>query len=182
MAENLAWLPSVSPSSQNSNTDKFYYVYDYQGTSVTAAKSDANYRKYGVLYNFDAARSACPSGWHLPTDEEWKVLEKYLGMPENEVNSLGWRNSGEVGHKLRSQTGWYGQGNGDNSSGFNALPGGILYVDGHFYDLTGSAGFWSSTEYQTTHACYRYLVYDNRGVHRTNYYRRQGFSVRCLEN
>jgi hypothetical protein len=80
MAENLAWLPAVSPFFYGSQTSDYYYVYDYLGASVTEAKSTSNFQKYGVIYNWTAAmngaagsilnpsevQGACPSGWHLP--------------------------------------------------------------------------------------------------------------------
>ena len=53
MAENLKYLPSVSPSNVGSETDPFYYVYNYNGTDVATAKSQTNYTTYGVLYKSD---------------------------------------------------------------------------------------------------------------------------------
>ena len=93
MAENLAYLPSVSPSSTGSDITPYYYVYDYQGTDVSVAKTSTNYQTYGVLYNWPAVMNGessstsvpsgvqgiCPSGWHLPSDGEWTVLTNYLG-------------------------------------------------------------------------------------------------------
>jgi uncharacterized protein (TIGR02145 family) len=96
----------------------------YEGSGVQEAKATDNYRKYGVLYNFEAAKTACPTGWHLPTDEEWKTLEKQLGMSSSDADNAGLRLSGEVGKKLKSKSGWQSEGHGDNSSGFTALPGG----------------------------------------------------------
>jgi uncharacterized protein (TIGR02145 family) len=55
----------------------------------------------------------CPSGWHLPTDDEWTVLSDYLG---------GYKIAGA---KMKSTSGWYNNGNGTNSSGFTGLPGGL---------------------------------------------------------
>ena len=71
MAENLAWLPGVSPSSDGSETLSYYYVRGYEGTVVSEAKAVANYSTYGVLYNWPAAMAACPDGWHLPSDGDW---------------------------------------------------------------------------------------------------------------
>jgi len=67
MAENLAYLPAVSPSSDGSESSAFYYVYNYEGSSISEAKSQGNYTSYGVLYNWEAAKIACPSGWYLPS-------------------------------------------------------------------------------------------------------------------
>ena len=77
----------------------------------------------GRLYNgyaVDDARGLCPSGWHVPTDEEWMALEMELGMSESEANSTGWRGTDE-GTQLRSTYGWYEGGNGADNFGFSAL-------------------------------------------------------------
>ena len=58
--------------------------------------------KYGRLYRWNAARDACPDGWHLPTDEEWKELEMYLGMAAEDADKEGKRESGDVGKILKS--------------------------------------------------------------------------------
>lgn len=101
MAENLAYLPEASPPKMSSETEKHYHVYLYNGTSVSEARSTPNYRTYGVLYNWEAAKTACPAGWRLPSDGDWKVLEKYLGMSEEDLNKLIWRNSGRLPRLLR---------------------------------------------------------------------------------
>ena len=89
MAENLAYLPSVSPPSSLSTIIPLYYVYGFLGSNVESAKATSNYQTYGVLYNYSAAsageassnsvpsgvQGACPEGWHLPSDSEWNILE-----------------------------------------------------------------------------------------------------------
>ncbi len=94
MIDNLAYLPSVSPSSNGSDSSPFYYVMGYEGSSVSAAKATDSYKTYGVLYNWEAAKTACPPGWRLPTDEEWKILEFLLGMDLSETDEDGFRISG----------------------------------------------------------------------------------------
>jgi uncharacterized protein (TIGR02145 family) len=182
MIENLAYLPSVSSENTGSDSNPHYYVYDYNGTSVTEAKDKANYGKYGVLYNWEAAKTACSTGWHLPTDEEWKTLEKHLGMSSSDAEGTGSPNSGDVGNKLKSTSEWFDSGNGDNSSGFNAFPGGSRANNGGFYDLGYFAIFWSSSPRKSSRAWYRGLGYTYVGVYRNNFYRRSGLSVRCLQN
>jgi uncharacterized protein (TIGR02145 family) len=167
MGKNLAWLPAVSPSSAGSDTDSYYYVYGYEGSTVASAKATANYTTYGVLYNLPAAMTACPTGWHLPSDAEWTILTDYLGSSS--------------GTKMKATSGWNFNGNGDNSSGFTALPGGLSYSGG-FSNLGLGAYFWSASEGGTSTAWYRYLGYGYDGVYRFNYYRYGGFSVRCLQN
>lgn len=199
MAENLAYLPAVSPPSAGSFIDKHYYVYGYYSNNVDEARSRATYSDYGVLYNWPAAvnggvgsnsvpsgvQGACPDGWHLPSDEEWKVLERYLGMDEPDVNKTGWRNSGTVGGKLK-ETGtahWADPNIGaDNSTGFTALPGGHRVGGGYFNFMPINGTFWTCTEAGSIVAWQRHLFHSHDGVDRENYPRREGLSVRCVKN
>ncbi|MBS0010414.1 MAG: hypothetical protein KFF49_03335, partial [Bacteroidales bacterium] len=73
-----ALLPSVSLSTEGNYTDPYYYVYGYEGSNVSEAKATINYQTYGVLYNWPAALTACPDGWHLPTDAERPSLSLSL--------------------------------------------------------------------------------------------------------
>jgi uncharacterized protein (TIGR02145 family) len=151
MDENLAWLPSVNSKTTFSKTEPLYYVYGYDaGGNVNTAKKQKNYAVYGVLYNWPAALTACPSGWHLPSDEEWKVLENYLGMSHSATDKTDRRDEGRVGYKMKSTSGWSLGANGDNSSGFNAFPGGYyfgFYADDPFSGIGEQTRFWSSTQY-----------------------------------
>jgi uncharacterized protein (TIGR02145 family) len=186
MAENLAWLPAVSPSSDASDTVPRYYVYDYEGTSASAAKENSNYTTYGVLYNWEAAKTACSEGWRLPSDEDWKVLEKYLGMSEDDANfSEYYRDSGSVGGKLKEAgtSHWESPNTGAvNSSGFTALPGGGRDGYDGFNCLGGYAFFWSSSESSSSYARGRGLYYGSDGVGRGGHDCRLGFSVRCIKD
>ena len=130
-SENCRYLPEVSPSSEGSDTDPYFYVYGYEGTDASAAMSTAYYATYGVLYNWPAVMTEgiCPSGWHIPSDGEWQTMEISLGMSEADAASEGWRGS-PVGDYMKSTSGWNGGGNGSNSSGFTGLPGGYRYSGG----------------------------------------------------
>lgn len=182
LAENMAYLPAVSLSGIGSDTSPLYYVYGYNGNNVTDAKSQPNYTVYGVLYNHHAAKTACPDGWHLPSDDEWKILEKSLGMSELDAGNTGFRNSGEVGRKLKSTSGWMYDGNGDNSSNFNALPAGFSDCDTGFDYLGSLTYFWSSTEVGEYDAWYRCLSYSYNSVYRDLLGLRLGTSVRCIKD
>ena len=162
MAENLAYLPvaASSPtvgSETTANAGKpFYYVYDLA--------------KYGVLYNWYAALTAAPAGWHLPSDAEWTTLSTYLG--------------GDVvsGGKLKSSTGWYSPNTGaTNSSCFSALPGGARGSNG--LTNAGNYGYWwSSTEINTDYAWFRNLYCYYGYLNRYDYSKYIGFSVRCVRD
>ncbi len=87
MAENLRYLPGVSPSAEGSEVYPYYYVYNYQGTDVAGAKEEDNYNNYGVLYNWPAAmqgtttpgvQGACPDNWHVPISDDWTQLTDYI--------------------------------------------------------------------------------------------------------
>jgi uncharacterized protein (TIGR02145 family) len=183
-AENCRFLPEVSPYSLGSETDPYYYVYDYQGTDVASAMSTSNYETYGVLYNWPAVMTEgiCPTGWHIPSDGEWQTMEISLGMSESEAASTGWRGTDE-GYQMKSTSGWNNPnsgGNGSNSSGFTGLPGGFRYSGG-FYSDGGSGDWWSASE-SGSYSWGRELVNDNDDVYRFDVNRYYGFSARCVRD
>ncbi len=184
MAENLAYLPRVSPSYSSSITEPSYYVYDYQRTNVTEAKTTENFKTYGVLYNWPAAIDACPSGWHLPNDSEWKTMEIYLGMSQEESDGTSWRGTYEGGKlKESGTTHWRSPNAGaTNESGFTALPGGSVSSIGNFSGIGYYGSWWSATEYSPVYAWYRYITYDLSSVYRLYYSMDFGFSVRCVRD
>jgi uncharacterized protein (TIGR02145 family) len=169
MAENLAYLPKVAPPQEGSVDEPFFYVYDYQGNDISAAVQESNYMNFGVLYNWAAAMTACPDGWHLPTDEDWTTLEQYLGMKWSEGESLDRRETGDVGQKLKSKDWWrYEKGNKNNSSGFNALPGGERIADtplnpGYFMGLYDMGIYWTSTPDEENNPWWRGIGRDDDG-------------------
>ena len=142
---------------------------------------------YGALYNWYAVvkiNKLCPEGWHVPTDTEFKTLEMSLGMTQAQANAEYWRGSTQ-GTQLKSTTGWT-TGNGTNTSGFTALPGGYRWDQ--FY--TGIAGtinvqglWWSSTKYpDPIYNWWRGLGNSNSGVYRGGMDDNAGLSVRCVKN
>ncbi|MCK5370750.1 MAG: fibrobacter succinogenes major paralogous domain-containing protein [Cyclobacteriaceae bacterium] len=163
MAENLAYLPEVCAS----DVDCGYWVYDYSGTDVSAAKATPNYTTYGVLYKWEMANSSCPAGWHLPTSEEWSILEMNIGMSYNHayyggsINDRGTDEGGKL--KETGTTHWNSPNEGaTNISKFTALPGGARFVDKTFVEIGASCYFWTSSEYAgTTDATRRLLSQNN---------------------
>ena len=184
MAENLKVtkyrdgdaIPNVTNDAEWSNLSTGAYCsYD---------NADSNITTYGLLYNWFTVndnRNLAPAGWHIPTDEEWKQLEMYLGMSQTEVDNTG-HNRTRVGHMLKSTNGWNYNENGTNSSGFTALPGGYRLLDGSFITIGNRAYFWSSTEAVGTYAWCRDLsVYHSTvGYIRANWL--NGLSVRCIKD
>lgn len=132
----------------------------------------ANGEKYGKLYNWYAvsdSRGLVPIGWHVPSDEEWTILENYLG--------------GNVEKKLKSNSGWRGKGNGTNESGFKALPGGRRGIEGAFDKPLGEYGcWWSSTMSYENEVWGRNLSINYNFLDRDDYHNERGMSVRCVKD
>lgn len=143
--------------------------------------AEGNCDTYGRLYNWETAMIACPAGWRLPTDGEWKQLEIFAGMSAANADSLEWRITGSVGIALKARKGWNSGGNGENTVRFSAIPSGI-YEDGQYTFIGDLASFWTSTYTDETHAWGRGLIYHAEGIYRWKYPKASGFSVRCIKN
>ena len=149
MAENIAYLPSVNTYSEVSQDDPYYYVYGYNGGDLEVAKAEPNYTTYGVMYNGPAALAVAPKGWHLPSDEEWKEMEMFLGMSQENADKLN-EYRGIIAPQLKATEGWddFGTlpGGGSNETGFTALPGGYFGGSVGLFKKEGEIGsFWTST-------------------------------------
>ena len=137
-----------------------------------ACDSTFSLNEYGRLYNWyavDDSRGLCPTGWHVPTDEEWTVLTDFLG------------GLSVAGNEMKTTYGWYQGGNGTNSSGFSGLPGGFRTTYGAFNGAGINGGWWSSST-NDSYAWGRYLDYSDPDVYRDYFPPRYGFSVRCLKD
>ena len=134
---------------------------------------ESNGTKYGKLYNWYAVndpRGLAPEGYHIPSNTELTELTDILGR-EN-----------VAGIKMKSSNGWYESGNGNNSSGFSALPGGFRYINGSFSDIAKVGNWWSSSEADSNNSVSRFLNYYNADVFNYNSDKQNGFSVRCLKD
>jgi len=140
---------------------------------------------YGRLYNWyavDESRSIAPEGWHVPTDDDWKQLEMYLGMSQEEADGTGWRGTNEGANLKEADTiHWFFPNYADNSSGFTALPGGGREFDGS-YGMGDHAFFWSSTESAGSGPWYRLLLHASSKVWRQYHDKYFGASVRCIKD
>jgi uncharacterized protein (TIGR02145 family) len=152
MAENLNYAANSS------------VCYGYENNAEYCAK-------YGRLYNWSTAKTACPTGWHLPSDGEWTTLTDNVGGSET------------AGTKLKSTSGWNEDGNGTNESAFSALPGGSGGSDGSFFDNAGGLGhWWSATEHDAFGAWYRVMGYGHGVVFRVHDDKTNLISVRCVQD
>lgn len=149
------------------------------------APTDIN-TPHGRLYPYQQALVSCPTGWHLPTDDEWKELEANLGMSTTLLKKVGFRGSNE-GTQLKGTVGWNtatGNPTSSNSQGFSALAAGRHNPSyGPYFDLGEKAFFWTATPYDTTGGAWaRALSANETGIERLYYSQQMGYACRCLKN
>ncbi len=153
-------------------------AYNFTGSKVNP---DNPFSEYGRLYSYDQALLVCPDGWHLPTDSDWQVLERYLGVDANALGFVGHR-GGTIGGKLKASSGWV-LNNGTNQLLFNAYPAGsYVQQDQRFENLGEKAEFWSATASTTNKAYMRNLTKDFDTIFRGDARKENYLSCRCVKN
>ena len=202
-------ITGLSNSEWQNTTDGTYSVYpdgDIEGLNSDAEVLNA----YGALYNWyavDDSRGLCPTGWRVPSHDDWTKLEQYicneLGNTSCETKfpydntTWGWTGTSE-GKVLKScrQVNAHGGGNCATSEhprwsshdtqystdefGFSAIPGGYRNSNGSF-SIIGSRGYWwSSDEHSSSTAWFRIMSSASGLVSRNYDDRANGFSVRCV--
>lgn len=184
MAENLNYADSTKTpsllerswcySNKVENCDVAGRLYTWAAAidSVKLATAADNPQDcgYGKTCSLSATvRGICPDGWHLPTKTEWVTLFDEVG---------GQSTAGKI---LKSQTGWYNNGNGTDAYGFSALPAGLRYDDVGFNFDGENVFFWSASEYNSDVVYYMLLWYNDDAT--LSYSSKiGGFSVRCLQD
>ncbi|MDR1830330.1 MAG: fibrobacter succinogenes major paralogous domain-containing protein, partial [Candidatus Fibromonas sp.] len=143
--------------------------YDAEGSKCNE-NNPANCQTYGRLYDWNTALKACPSGWHLPNDDEWLKLVDIVGGGET------------AGAILKAASGWEDNGNGTDEFGFSALPGGYGGSDGSFGNVGYYGRWWSSTEDSADGAYGRSMDDDVSRVGSNYNNKSKLYSVRCLQD
>ena len=175
--------PNVYPS-DNELIEK--YCYD---------NLESNCDIYGGLYmwdemmqytNSEGVQGICPPGWHVPDNEDWKVLfgavdSQYgIGDPEWEQFTCG----SDVATRLKSTTGWYNNGNGTDDFGFSILPSGfyMFFPPGAYTNLYWMSEMRTSSEDEAWSA-FSWDFFHSRPttVHFADE-KEFGYTVRCLKN
>jgi uncharacterized protein (TIGR02145 family) len=149
----------------------------------------ANHPAYSQYYDSDCAvsspvhRGLCPVGFHIPTDEEWDILVKYVDQNWTSNESGG----NIAGIKLKAVSGWFVN-NGTDEHNFSALPSGSREMDGKFLNA-GSRGHWWSASVSNTSfsvgmdfAYTRNMRATNENVERGDVNKSTGLSVRCIKD
>lgn len=185
MRENIRVGTRIDGSQEMSNTGTIEkYCFD---------DNPDNCDTYGGLYQWNemmqyttttGVKGICPIGWHIPTDNEWKILEGNVdtqyGVGDPEWNGDSWRGL-DAGERLKTTTGW-NENTGINAVGFSCLAGGNRYGSGSFNNLGSYGRWWSSTEDSDMYAWCRTLHYSRYRIERYDGDKILGFSVRCLKD
>jgi hypothetical protein len=141
----------------------------------------------GCLYNHFAiedVRGIAPEGWHIPSDAEWKTLEKTIGMQQNQIDALAWRGTNEAEILMnKALVGWpqASIAYGSDLYGFAALAGGCRLQSGFTNVEKSTAFFWTSSAVGNL-AWYRYLDAQKKTIFRQKTYRSYGMSIRCIKD
>jgi uncharacterized protein (TIGR02145 family) len=151
-------------------------IWDYLSTGAYCIydHTPSNAAIYGNLYNWHAVndhRKLAPEGWHIPTDDEWRTLNSYLG---EEIAS------GKL--KEADTTHWsYPNVGATNETGFTALPAGIRsasYIG--FTNLRSNTYWWAASISNSGSALAWGAVNNKSTLTRKEWYPTFGFSVRCI--
>ena len=170
-----------------STTEGALSVYGEGNATIVNGSGDAeaNYVSYGVLYNWYAVideRGICPSGWHIPSHDDFMSMEMALGMSESDVVYAGWRGTNE-GEKLKSSSVDVPAWNGINSAGFSAVAAGTRFSWGGLANEGGAGYFWTSSSFfSETESYARRLQSDYSQIHSGPYSKSMGFSIRCIQD
>jgi len=168
-AENLDYNASGSKCGNNG--------VDNEGGDWLSEANSEICDTYGRLYNWSTAMSACPSGWHLPSDADWNVLMKFIN-----ASCLDNSNCAIAGAELKATKRWEEAYNNTDRFGFSALPGGTADFDGNFIG-NGIMGFWwSASEESASSACARVMTYFDDIVLYLCDDKSNFLSVRCLQD
>lgn len=189
MAENLR------VSAYNDGTP-IQFIPKTDGMDTLWANADSgaycfiNEELFGYLYNAKvllSEKNIAPAGWHVPTDEEWKILERTLGITISETNNTGWRGSEEA-NLLTSQynDGWPANDRnvglfGSDFFGFNAKPSSIRGHDGRTNIQSNSAWWWCNTA-DSGKFYYRNIDTYQRRIFRQLMLAECGLSIRCVKD
>ncbi len=174
-----------------SGDQKAYCYYDDDSAYATI---------YGALYTWGGAmngagsdtanpgsvQGVCPNGWHLPSDNEWKQLERHLGMSKADANKTGSRGTNQ-GSQLAGSAQFWTDGVLENDpifdrTGFTAVPGGMRYSTGLSQTESNAGHWWTSSLDGSGYAINRNIGYSNSDIDRSSTSKKTGFSVRCVKD
>jgi uncharacterized protein (TIGR02145 family) len=181
MAENLKTTKYRDGTSIDNPEDNAAWGANTTGAYSTYSNDTSSNCPYGKLYNWYAVNNAgqlCPTGWHVPTDDEWTTLTAFLG---GETDAGGKMKS--AGTKEENTGLWLSPNEAaTNSSGLSLIPGGLRLTTGSYFNKNESGYYWSATNYDASQALIRNMsAYDKRAL-KIPFTKVSGLSVRCIKD
>jgi len=164
VTDNTAWANLTTPG---------YCWYNNDAT--------ANKNVYGALYNWYAVipNKLAPTGWHVPTDNEWEQLAIFVNEIKGPFNKIDDDWIG-VGKYLKATSGWNNNDLGTDEFGFSGNGGGNRPTLSIFREIGTNGSWWSATLYDGSNAWRRFLEYNSTNFNRYIGLNDEGFSVRCI--
>lgn len=164
---------TTGATSQTNNNVIEKYCYLNDSTNCTNQGGLYSWNEAMQYTTNEGSQGICPSGYHIPSDSDWKTLEKYLGMTQAQADTTGWRGT-DQGTKLKA----------GGSSAFEAPLAGGWNTTGSFYgyDQSTNGLLWSST--MSGVSVWVRMLYSSYAtvLRETANNQNYGFSVRCLKN
>jgi len=175
MAENLNCNVRGSKCNGNneSNCEKYGRLYDWATAMALPPSCNASSCASQINWNH---KGICPTGWHIPTNEDLDNLMHYAGTRD------GFYDSATANRYLKATNGWNNYGNGEDKYGFKALPGGYGDSDDNFAHAGSFGYFMGANEDDGIHAYILYMGHNDEDLYRGIHDKSFLFSVRCLRN
>lgn len=165
----------------------FFAINDTMGWTAGPGYKTIADSLYGQLYNYATIldpRGLAPEGWRIATDEDWKKLERSIGMDSSETELMAWRGKEEVNGILPQNSNNWPTSSvhfGNNKYALSINPGGVVLYNGNISANSLEAYFWTST-HDAQQAIYRSIGYQRTQIFRQYADMRYGMSVRCVKN
>jgi uncharacterized protein (TIGR02145 family) len=201
MAENYAFLNETDYANNKGKVssweDALCYVYENTDLDFSSAKRSRHYKRYGAFYNYAAAVAYAPKGWHLPTNEDWTELQKFLGMSDREINRTDRAERGDALDRLKEPGTWtkiiknsfFITDASNNQTGWSAKAAGYGYYDRAkdemLWDEKSYKAYWWAVEdgYNPEYAVVEYGLYSaSSQLHREELYKYDALSVRYVKD
>ncbi len=175
MAENLRTTHFNDGTPISYIEDNLFWDVNATGAFCYYDNDFSNKYLYGALYNWQTVNtgSLCPAGWHVPSDQEWKILSDFLGGVQGAGGMM--KETGII-HWSSPNTG------ATNETGFTALPGGYRLHDSGYYSIKNEGYWWSATGNPGEFASSFSLSGIDQIMKALSGNRKNGYSVRCVKD
>ncbi|GBU26450.1 hypothetical protein R83H12_03147 [Fibrobacteria bacterium R8-3-H12] len=185
MAENLNYDAEGSKCYGNDENNCATYGRFYDWATAMALSASCNTSTCSLTST--RYKGICPDGWHLPSEDEWRTLMRYVSPNCDVISSCV--NAGKL---LKASNGWNSyyekSGNGTDDYGFTALPGGdgSVQVSNVYFSGAGNEGNWWSTrqgssDAYSSYAYYWYIKYQFDLAYNNNTNKKNMYNVRCVK-